>query len=158
LLRLAAVVDAVVASLSNHGLSHRWDTKQEGNLITVTCIITHKLGHSERTPLSASPDTSGSKNGIQAIGSTVTYLQRYTLMAATGLAASDQDDDGNAGRAGEPTIDDKQSADLEALMEEVGIVGERRTRALKAWQVTGVGQILAKNYDAIVRQVEGKRQ
>jgi hypothetical protein len=56
------------------------------------------MGHSERTPLEASPDASGGKNGIQAVGSTVTYLQRYTLLSATGMAVQDQDDDGRGGK------------------------------------------------------------
>lgn len=76
------------------GISHRWDVKQEGKIITVICILTHEGGHSERVPMSADPDNSGSKNSIQAIGSTVTYLQRYTLLAATGVAVQGQDDDG----------------------------------------------------------------
>ena len=38
------------------------------------------------------------QNSIQAVGSTVTYLQRYTLLAATGLATSDSDDDGRGGQ------------------------------------------------------------
>ena len=52
------------------------------------------MGHSEETTLKAPPDTSGSKNSIQAIGSTVTYLERYTLLAATGMAAAGMDNDG----------------------------------------------------------------
>lgn len=90
---LADVVDGVAAALSRHGLSHAWETKQEGSQITVTCIVTHEAGHSERTTLFAPPDDSGKKNTIQQIASTVTYLQRYTLMAACGLAAKDMDDD-----------------------------------------------------------------
>jgi hypothetical protein len=154
---LAQVVDAVVVGLSKHGLSHRWETKQDGNMITVTCIITHKLGHSERTPLSAGPDTSGSKNSIQAIGSTVTYLQRYTLMAATGLAASDTDDDGGGGDR-PPTITEEQEANLLALMEEIGYVGERRAKLLKMWGLEKLGDMLASNYGAAMRQLESKRQ
>jgi hypothetical protein len=56
------------------------------------------MGHSEEgAVLEGAPDTSGSKNSIQAVGSTVSYLERYTLLAATGLAAKDQDDDGRGG-------------------------------------------------------------
>jgi hypothetical protein len=51
-------------------------------------------GHHEETTLSSSPDDSGGKNSIQAIGSAVTYLQRYTLLALTGLATREQDNDG----------------------------------------------------------------
>lgn len=91
---LDEVTDKVTGALSAVGITHKWDVKQDGGAISVSCILTHRAGHSETTTLTAGADTSGSKNSIQAIGSAVTYLQRYTLLAATGLAASDQDDDG----------------------------------------------------------------
>jgi hypothetical protein len=69
-------------------------------MIRVTCVLQHVLGHGERVTLQAAPDQSGNKNHIQAVGSTVTYLERYTLLASTGLAAKDQDDDAEAGGAG----------------------------------------------------------
>lgn len=95
---LAEAVNAIGEALSKHGLSAAWKTEQkaETNNVTVTCEITHVLGHSESTPLTAPPDTSGTKNSIQAIASTVTYLERYTLLAITGLAAGETDDDGLA--------------------------------------------------------------
>ena len=89
------VCAAVIRGLSEHGISHRWETEQnDAGAISVTCVLTHDLGHSEKTTLRAMPDTSGGKNAIQAIGSAVTYLQRYTLLAATGLAAGGTDNDG----------------------------------------------------------------
>lgn len=88
------VTDAITAALSKVGISHKWDTEQREGRIIVTCVLTHSMGHSERTPLEAGADTSGSKNAIQAIGSAVTYLQRYTLLAATGLAVAGSDIDG----------------------------------------------------------------
>lgn len=42
----------------------------------------------------APSDLSGNKNAIQAIGSTTTYLMRYTLIAAFGLTTADEDNDG----------------------------------------------------------------
>ena len=102
---LVDVVAAAVGNLSKHGLSHRWEVSQEKNEITVTCVVTHEAGHSERVALSAPPDTSGGKNVIQQIASTVSYLERYTLLAATGLAAADMDDDAKAsGKPPEPEI------------------------------------------------------
>lgn len=87
-------VEIVSASLSQYGLSFRWKTTQSEGKVRVTCILTHSLGHSEETTLESGPDISGGKNPIQGIGSAVTYLERYTLLAAVGLAAQDQDDDG----------------------------------------------------------------
>lgn len=90
------ICDAVTKGLSAVGITHAWKVAQADGVITVNCVLTHELGHSEGTQLMGLPDNSGSKNAIQAIGSTVTYLQRYTLLAACGLAASN-DDDGQGG-------------------------------------------------------------
>jgi len=90
---LANVVSKITAGLSKYGLSASWRTQQNGQIV-VTCRITHVMGHSEETTLQAPSDTSGSKNAIQAIGSTITYLERYSLLSLLGLATYDQDDDG----------------------------------------------------------------
>lgn len=91
---LANVARTINTALSKYGLSAAWKTAQEERGVTVTCTITHKLGHSESTSLTAAPDNSGSKNSIQAVGSTISYLERYTVLALTGLATEDMDDDG----------------------------------------------------------------
>lgn len=91
---LDEVCRQVSAALSKHGISHRWRVAQEAGRVKVTCVLTHKLGHSEETTLEGPADDSGSKNAIQAIGSAVTYLERYSLLASCGLAAKDQDLDG----------------------------------------------------------------
>lgn len=90
---LANIVGVVTPYLSKHNLTATWRTDHNGK-ITVTCRITHRQGHFEETRLCADPDQSGGKNSIQAMGSTVSYLERYTLMAMLGLATYDQDDDG----------------------------------------------------------------
>lgn len=101
---LGNVTSSIVEGLARHGFSHRWDTEQrDGGQIVVTCILTHKLGHSERTSLFSSRDDSGKKNNIQQMSSAITYLQRYTLLGACGLATHDQgDDDGAAAEQTQP--------------------------------------------------------
>jgi hypothetical protein len=92
---LAEVVETVVPVLSAHGLSHRWRLNgKPGEPVMVTCIISHRDGHYEENTLSAGADTSGGKNPIQGMKSTVSYLERITLMASLGLASSKDDDDG----------------------------------------------------------------
>lgn len=112
----AAIASAVDPILTKQGLSYRFRTAQ-GDRISVTCILSHRAGHSEETTLTGPADTSGSKNAIQAIGSTLTYLQRYTLVQMLGLAASD-DDDGAAANAGEP-ISDEQFQALNGKLDEI---------------------------------------
>lgn len=97
-------VDKITPALAAVGIRHRWNIDQSKSpQITVTCILSHSLGYSEETPLTGSADTSGSKNAIQAIGSAVTYLQRYTLLSATGLAAGGTDNDAKEAGPAKPT-------------------------------------------------------
>lgn len=94
---LSDIADVVVPAMARHGLSHRWDIKKESNRVVVSCIVTHKLGHSESVTMDAAPDDSGKKNSIQQVASAVTYLERYTLLAATGMSTKEQVDDDGAG-------------------------------------------------------------
>jgi len=152
---LANIVKTIGQALAKHGLSHRWDMNTaDGGIITVTCVITHKLGHSESVPMEAGADQSGGKNNIQAKGSTITYLQRYTLLAATGLATADMDDDG---QTAEPVeyITEHQEAELRALLEEVGADYGKFCQYCK---VTALKDIQAKNYKKAVSALEAKRE
>ena len=110
---LANVVGLIGKAMSPHGLSATFNVEQ-GAGIKVTCTITHRDGHSESCAMTADADTSGSKNTIQAIGSTVSYLERYTLLALTGLAKHDIDDDGASARG---NITAEQEAEITALIE-----------------------------------------
>jgi hypothetical protein len=136
----AAIARMVDPVLSKFGLSYRFRSEQ-GDKINVTCILSHKLGHSEETTLSGPADTSGNKNAIQAIGSTLTYLQRYSLMQAVGLAAAD-DDDAQAAGAGE-TVTDAQAEDIKQTIVRIGMDIQK---FLKAFKIETVEGLPAKRY------------
>jgi hypothetical protein len=97
------VIEVTTPVLSRYGLSATWITTQEAEKICVACKISHELGHSE-TPakLCAGGDTSGSKNDVQAIGSTASYLERYTFLAALGLSTKGMDNDAQS--SGKPVV------------------------------------------------------
>lgn len=143
----AKEVDPIIA---RHGLSYRFRTVQTDR-ISVTCILSHRAGHSEENTLSGPADTTGSKNAIQAIGSTLTYLSRYSLIQALGLAAADDDDGRQGGGAVSGTISDKQMEELQALIEEsgtdiekfVGLLGVDALADVEAKDFEGVKLILA---------------
>lgn len=148
----AAIAKVVDPILGKHGLSYRFRTTQNGS-IAVTCILSHKAGHSEETTLIGPADSSGNKNAIQAIGSTLTYLQRYSLVQMLGLAAS-ADDDGKAGAAGE-AISEKQAADLRDLME---VVTADRPRFLKFFKIETIEELPAKRYQEAVTMLNAKQR
>lgn len=92
--KLSTVVNAITPALSKHGLSSSWKlTKDEKDWIEVTCTIRHVDGHIESVSMGGPPDTGGAKSMLQSRASTVTYLERYTLKAITGLSEQDDDDD-----------------------------------------------------------------
>lgn len=150
---LAEIARTVDPILSRHGLSYRFRvTSNVNEPVSVTCILSHRAGHSEETTLSAGRDDSGNKNSIQAVGSAITYLQRYTLKAALGLAAA-SDDDGNA--TDEPDyISGDQLAKIIDLAEAVGADKEKFCRYLK---VGSLAEIPAGKFDHAVKLLEAKR-
>jgi hypothetical protein len=150
---LADVCDAATKALADVGISHRWSVQQEGGGISVTCLLTHERGHSESTTMTAMADTSGKKNSIQAVASTVTYLQRYTLLAATGLSTRDMVD--NDGRGDPETLGPGQIADLEAMITEVGA---DRAKFLQFCRVERLEEINVDRYSACIAALEAKRR
>jgi len=141
---IARTVDPILAE---HGLSYRFQTTANPNEpVTVTCIVSHRDGYSERNTLSAGRDESGKKNSIQAVGSTITYLQRYTLKAALGLAAA-ADDDGKASEEPatpeRPFISEEQEAQLRDLIAEAGTTAAEFCAQIK---VPELGNIYADKF------------
>jgi hypothetical protein len=152
---LDTAAEKINQALSEHGLHSSWKTINENNLITVTCFITHVMGHSESTSLSAGADVTGSKNAIQALGSTVTYLQRYTLFAILGIAAKGQDDDG-AGAEPEKkaeTISEQQEAGLIVIIKEKADPIKAEQKILKWLNVESLSDIPSKWYDKTIETV-----
>lgn len=150
---LAGIARTVDPILSKHGLSYRYRTTSEPNSpVTVTIILSHRLGHSEETSLSAGRDETGNKNSIQAIGSTVTYLQRYTLKAALGLAASNDDD------AKAVDLEPLTTEQVEAIRLLIVEVGADIPKFCKYMKVEKIEDISSKEYQLAVAALEGKRK
>jgi len=96
------LIDLIINVASHHDLQKEKAEVLEKKLreilsekdIEVTCIITHRDGHSERTTMVGPEDFSGFKNAMQSRGSSTTYLERYCLIGALGLVTADSDNDG----------------------------------------------------------------
>lgn len=143
--QIAKTVDPI---LVKHGLSYRFRSEQ-GERINVTCILSHRAGHSEETTLSGPADTTGNKNAVQAIGSTLTYLQRYSLIQALGLAAAN-DDDGKEGGAG-PML---EAEDIQNLRDMMKASGCPEPHFLKWAKAEKIEDIPAAYYDSCVDAIK----
>ena len=107
--------DVVKPVMQRHGfaISFRVSNIQGG--IEVTGVLMHKGGHREETTMTLPLDTSGSKNAVQAVGSSVSYGKRYVMSAMLNLTTRGEDDDGNSA-APVKTVSPAQAAYLKSLL------------------------------------------
>jgi hypothetical protein len=88
--RLEDINDAIRPALQKFGFCVTFRIDQQNmDSVKVTAVCAHKLGHSENASLTLPLDKSGSKNAVQAIGSTVSYGKRYTLCALLNISTGD---------------------------------------------------------------------
>ena len=149
---MAGIARTVDPLLTKHGLSYRYRTETKEGIVTVTCIVSHRDGHSEENSLSAGRDETGNKNNIQAVGSTITYLQRYTLKAALGLAASDDDDTKHISVGA--LLNDAQATEITSLALEVRADMDKFLRYLG---VESISDIPALRFKEAKEALEAKR-
>ena len=150
---LAETLNAIEPALQECGLTKSWRTDQADGTITVTCYITHIKGHIETTSLSAAPDTTGSKNDAQSVGSIVSYLERYTIFAILGLASADQDFDGNTGAMVE-TITSEQAEKIAELLTDHGVNTDNFFRWLKVSKgAEHATDIPASEYKSVIHKI-----
>lgn len=137
---LGKINDTIKSELLKYDLAHRWETEDlERGASRITCVLMHKDGHSVKSSLSSGIETSGSKNNVQGVGSTVTYLERYTLLSILGLVAVGIDNDG---RAPEPPAPEKIDAGNVQIIE--GLIEEHeidKKRFLSHYGVSSISEI-----------------
>ena len=105
---------------ASHSPGHqsRVRTQTGDGFVRVAGILMHREGHREETEMQLPIDASGSKNTVQAIGSSTAYGRRYVLCALLNIATGDEDDDGQLSDLGElaQALEDIQTApDVKAL-------------------------------------------
>lgn len=143
---LAGIDEQITPVLTTHGLSYRYEADNGVDRpITITCILEHVDGHSTRTPLSGPADSGAGKNSLQAIASTTTYLQRYTLKLALGLSVSHDDDGKAAGDADKQAgaISEEQMVKLRAEIERAGADTQR---FCEIFDIGGLTELPAKDF------------
>jgi hypothetical protein len=111
---LAAINDAITPIYTAEGLSVSFDTYSterdkdlpplDAGKVRVIAFCSHRGGHTRKYHLDGALDDAGkdgtkNKTGIQAMGSTVSYLRRYLVCMIFNVATAD-DNDGNGGGAG----------------------------------------------------------
>ena len=113
---LAEVLNTVRPVYSKHGIAIVQSTGFDGGMVSVTTALVHKEGGYITSVASCTP----AKTDGQGVGAATTYLRRYSLAAACGVAQ--EDDDGNSAAhnrpAAAPAKPSNQLLDLLAATED----------------------------------------
>ena len=88
---LAGCLEAVNDALLDQGIALYQETSEDSTGVTVETVFLHESGETLRGGKLHVP---AAKQDPQGYGSALTYARRYSVMAACGIAA--EDDDGNA--------------------------------------------------------------
>lgn len=141
---------AIKPVLQKHGfaLTFRTDFKDG---ITVTGVLSHRAGHREETSITLPSDSSGSKNAVQAVASSVSYGKRYTAGALLNLTSHGEDDD--AYRAAVETITEEQEIQINDMLE---ATGSDKAKFLKWLKVDSVSTIPAKSFNSVMATLRAK--
>lgn len=154
--------------LSEYGFSIRFEHETapigDSYRIKTRAILTHRAGHSEsaETP-PLLQDSSGSKNNVQGVGSSMKYGRRYALMAILPIASQapqDADDDGEAaGQKPGPTVISQEQ--LAAIDKKLTDCGTDRPTFLDYFDLDRLDDMPADKFDhamSLIRPVNKERR
>lgn len=85
--------------LKQYGFSVSFKSNFVDGELEITGTLSHRQGHHESTTMRLPFDSSGSKNNVQAIGSSVSYGKRYVYCMLLNINITEEDDDGQGADA-----------------------------------------------------------
>lgn len=129
---LEDINDVIREPLRDHGFAVTFRIHQEETEIKITTILSHRSGHNVQTQLRLAPDNSGSKNDVQAVGSSISYGKRYGVCALLNISTGDDVDGGEPVPAEEEKLTEK-AADWLAAIEECTTRDELQTTYTEAF-------------------------
>ena len=130
--KLEDINEGIRPIIGKYGFAIRFITGlTEDGRIKVVTILSHRGGHREETTFILPHDASGSKNPVQAIGSSTSYGKRYGVCALLNISSRGEDDDGVKG--GGAPVDHAEST-------EPKITGDQESKLVDAIEDCGIGR------------------
>lgn len=147
--------EAIRGPLGECGFALTFRAERKGDQVIITGILSHREGHQESTDISLALDSTGSKNNVQAVGSSISYGKRYTagmLLNITSRAKFEADDDGTAAGAGEGLGD----AEVARLREALEFVDGDEAKFCKVLGVSDLAAIRPDKFQAALDKINAK--
>lgn len=112
-----ASIDAIILQvkdvLGQNKLAYKFreERNKEEGTVTVYCVVTHAMGHSEETPFTVEIGTEAYMTDVQKFGARNTFAKRYAFCNAFGIVTGSEDTDAKEILSPE----DKKEAKLDAI-------------------------------------------
>lgn len=141
------------------GFSISYNSAKDGSDVVYYGTLAHQGGHSKTASMILPADATGSKNSIQAIGSTVSYARRYLISMLLNIVLAEEDDDGVKG--GSRMITAPQIKEIDDLIDEIGLDRDRfffdymKMDVADAQYITAINFNKAKN--ALIRRRDSQK-
>lgn len=147
------VMAGIKPVMKGYGFAVSFNINQDDNFIKITASLLHRSGHKESTSIKLPHETSGSKNAVQAVGSTISYGKRYTLLSLLNIATCGEDVDGNTPLA---TINEAQLDEITTLLDDSGV---DKIKFIRDYLKTdSLKNLPAKNYNKAVNVLRKRIQ
>ena len=146
------IVEQIHPVLGRHGFSLSFRTTDAGGKLRVTAILLHQDGHSEENYHDLPTDKSGSKNDIQAIGSSTSYGKRYAAASLLNIVTKGEDDDAVKALTGTVT-----AAQAEELAKLISATKTDIHRFLEMGEVESLSDIPASQFAAAKAKLLAKQ-
>lgn len=131
---------AITPILFEHGfgLSFKPASADNGK-VGVTAILRHRLGHTDEATVELPADSSGAKNAVQGVGSSLTYGKRYAGVLILNLTIEGEDDDASSAA---PKVKVEAPRDLPFPQGPAKNKTDLKTRCREVWRdVEGCGDL-----------------
>jgi hypothetical protein len=150
--RYEDIMEAIGPLLADEGFSVSFGTRAIEHGIEISATLAHAMGHTRTAVMPLPFDTSGSKNSIQAVGSTMHYGKRYLLGALLNLVTVGEDDDANA----VSLIDERQVNTLLDMFAACGMDSASESKFLQFMGVKTLGDIRRRDYEKAMTALRAK--
>lgn len=147
-------IDEIIRPIySAEGFFLSFDTTREDGGINVIGTLSHKDGHSKKASLFLPLDTSGSKNGVQAMGSTISYGKRYVAGMLLNFVTKKEDDDGNLG-----LLNPIDAASVKVIADLIKETKADEGQFLNYMKANSIEEISVKDYPMAVNALMAKKK
>jgi len=151
---LEDIVDMVRPVLQQHGFAVSFKVNTSSG-VNVQCSLMHEEGHSIETAMQVPADSSGGKNNVQALGSSISYAKRYTLSSLLNIATRDDDDAQAAMQKDSRFITAGQTKTLETKFDNLS---EKKQNAFQEWLddkygVEFISEITVKQFNTVLSAI-----